>query len=58
MTWQVNVDNAKATLALADIVVADGGATFRLFADMNYTTEIEGEGTLALNVGNRFAYIR
>ncbi len=57
VTWQVNVDNAKATLALADIAVADG-ATFRLFADMNYTTEIEGEGTLALNVGNTIAYVK
>ena len=56
-TWQVNVDNAKATLALADIAVADG-ATFRLFADMNYTTEIEGEGTLALSVGDTTVYIR
>jgi len=36
VTWQVNVDNAKATLALADIVVADGQPC-RLFADMNYT---------------------
>lgn len=57
VTWVVNVDNAKAALALADIAAAEG-ATFRLFTDMDYTAEILGEETLPLGVGNTIVYIR
>jgi uncharacterized repeat protein (TIGR02543 family) len=57
ITWSIEVNNEKDTLALADIVVEDKG-TFEMYADEYYTIIIEEANPLSLNVGNTTAYIR
>ena len=55
--WAVNVAREKATLARADIAVATN-ATFSLYSDAVFTTEVEDPATLALAVGDTVAYIK
>lgn len=55
--WAVNVASEKATLARADIAVA-ADATFSLYSDAVFTTEVEDPATLALAVGDTVAYIK
>jgi plastocyanin len=55
--WAVNVASEKATLARADIAVATN-ATFSLYSDAVFTTEVEDPATLALAVGDTVAYIK
>jgi len=57
ITWAVNVASEKGTLARADIAVA-ADATFNLYSDAVFTTEVEDPATLALAVGDTLAYIK
>ncbi|PKM85858.1 MAG: hypothetical protein CVU87_14210, partial [Firmicutes bacterium HGW-Firmicutes-12] len=57
IAWEVNVANAKSTLALGDIAVAEN-ATFKLYSNAAFTTEITGADTLPLAVGDTLAYIK
>lgn len=57
IAWELDVANAKSTLALGDIAVA-ANATFKLYSNAAFTTEITGADTLPLAVGNTVAYIK
>ncbi|TYQ15366.1 UNVERIFIED_CONTAM: Ca2+-binding RTX toxin-like protein [Acetivibrio alkalicellulosi] len=57
ITWAVSVANGKETLARAEIV-ASTNATFNLYSNVDFTTEISGGDTLPLTVGNTTAYIK
>jgi hypothetical protein len=50
ITWGVNVPTAKATLGRADIVPA-ANATYNLYADAAFGTEVTGADTVALTSG-------
>lgn len=48
--WEVNVDNTKAEIGLADIKVATG-ASISLYSDSSFETEITGTDTISLPEG-------
>ncbi|MCD1259429.1 S-layer homology domain-containing protein [Paenibacillus athensensis] len=49
-TWSVNVLNPQATAGRADLAAA-ADATFKLYADSDFTTEVTGSGTIPLTAG-------
>ncbi len=55
--WAIDVINAKSTLSLDDIVTATG-ATKNLYSDSGFTTEVIGENTITLDVGDTTVYIK
>jgi hypothetical protein len=55
-TATISVDNAVATVGLGGIAVADD-ATFKLYSDANFSTEITGVNTIDLSVGANDVYI-
>jgi len=57
IVWDITVPNSKATLSRADIAVATN-ATFNLYSDASFSTEITGVTSLGLSVGNTLAYIK
>jgi len=58
ITWEINVENAKSALALADIAAAAGAAT-QLYSDVGFATEITGDNTLTLTEDSAtIAYIK
>lgn len=57
IAWDLSVANAKSSLSRADIEVA-ANATFNLYSNAAFTTEITGASTLPLAVGNTVAYIK
>ncbi|MGI6596549.1 MAG: cadherin-like beta sandwich domain-containing protein [bacterium] len=57
ITWALDVANEKASLGRDDIAVA-ADATFNLYSDAVFTTEVEDPATLALAVGDTVAYIK
>lgn len=57
IAWEVIVPNSQSTLALTDIVSATS-ATFKLYSNSAFTTEITSGNTLPLAVGNTVAYIK
>ncbi|WP_217591933.1 S-layer homology domain-containing protein [Cohnella sp. GbtcB17] len=50
VTWSVNVPNGKADLGLSDIVTA-ADATYKLYSDSSFATEVTGSSTIALTAG-------
>ena len=50
VVWGIDVTNAVATVALANIT-AGTDATFKLYSDATFTTEITGASTIALTAG-------
>ena len=50
IVWGIDVLNAVETVALADITVGTD-ATFKLYSDATFTTEITGASTIALTAG-------
>lgn len=57
IAWEATVPNSKATLGRSDIVVATK-ATFNLYSDSAFSTEITGSNTMTLAVGNTLTYIK
>ncbi|MFD2332583.1 S-layer homology domain-containing protein [Cohnella sp. GCM10020058] len=50
-TWSVNVPNGKADVGLSDIVTVTG-ATYKLYSDSSFATEVTGSATIALTAGS------
>ncbi len=57
ITWELSLANAKTALGRADVSVATD-ATFLLYSNAAFTTEIAGAVTLPLGVGDTVAYVK
>ncbi|WP_459076919.1 cadherin-like beta sandwich domain-containing protein [Cohnella rhizosphaerae] len=51
VTWSVNVPNGKTDVGLSDIVTVTG-ATYKLYSDSSFATEVTGSANIALTAGS------